>query len=97
MFESFCDKDKVLASWGSYFDIPFLKKQYEKINKKWPFGYKTLDLKTIGIWESSKKDLGIIKGCLSEFIEMNGGSFKGTKHNSLDDIKNTVNLIKSFI
>jgi len=97
MFESFCEDDKILASWGSFFDIPFLRKQYEKINRKWPFGYKTIDLKSIGIWESSKKDLGLIKGGLSEYLEMNGSVFDGIKHNSLDDIKNTVKLIKSFI
>ena len=96
MFESFCDADKILASWGTYFDIPFLKKQYDKINRKWPFSYKSIDLKSIAIWESSKKDLGLIKGGLSEFLEMNGSIFEGNKHNSLDDIKNTVKLIKSF-
>jgi len=97
MFESFCGEDKLLASWGAYFDISFLKKQYEKIERKWPFGFKSFDLKTIGIWESSKKDLGLIKGGLNEYLEMNGSVFEGTKHNSLDDIKNTVKLIRSFL
>ena len=97
MFESFCGYDKLLAAWGSYFDVPFLRKQYDKIRRRWPFGHKSFDLKSIAIWETSKKGIDDVKGGLSGYLEMNGEVFTGTKHNSLDDIKNTVKLMNSFI
>lgn len=95
MFESFCDGDILLAAWGAYFDIPFLKKQYKKIQRKWPFSYKVLDLKSIAIWESAKRDTPISDG-VSRFLKSLNKSFIGQQHNALDDIKNTIEILRCF-
>lgn len=97
-FEYYCNSSEkfILAAWGSYFDVPFLKKQYEKINRKWPFGYNSLDLKSIAIWEMSKRDKPL-SGGLKKFLNSLNMEFKGTPHNALDDITNTANLLKKFL
>jgi DNA polymerase III alpha subunit (gram-positive type) len=96
-FENYCDDYKILSAWGNYFDIPFLRKQYEKINSKWPFNHKTYELKTIALWEMAKKDISLKHGSLIEIINETGMVFEGNQHDALDDIKNTVNLIKKLI
>lgn len=93
MFESFCDEDNILASWGAYFDIPFLKAQYEKIFRKWPFSYRTFDLKSVAIWEMAKRDTPMTS-CVSKFLVALGKEFSGRQHNALDDIKNSVKILK---
>lgn len=97
MFEEYCSNIKILASWGNYFDIPFLRKQYEKLNRKWPFSHRSYDLKTIALWEMAKKDKILKYGGLKEMLDISGIEFKGVQHNSLDDIKNSIYLIKNLI
>jgi len=93
LFESFCEEDKVLAAWGAYFDIPFLKVQYEKIHRKYPFHYRTFDLKSVAIWEMAKRGHNITSG-VSRFLNTLNKEFVGTQHNALDDIKNAVNILR---
>ena len=97
LFEYYCNSSEkfILAAWGAYFDIPFLKKQYEKINRTWPFGYKSLDLKSIAIWEMSKRNQPLTGG-LRKFLKSLKIEFEGTPHNALDDIINTVNILKEL-
>ena len=40
-------KEYILAAWGTYFDINFLVQQYEKINRPYPFLYRTLDVASV--------------------------------------------------
>ncbi len=93
MFESFCDNDNVLASWGAYFDIPFLKTQYEKIHRKYPFHYRTFDLKSVAIWELAKRDTPMTSG-VSKFLKALDKKFEGTQHNALDDITNSIRILQ---
>jgi DNA polymerase III alpha subunit (gram-positive type) len=93
MFENFCDKTKVLAAWGNYFDVPFLFKQYEKIGRKNPFAKKSIDLKSIAIWERAKEDIGI-PGGIKKFLNSLDKDFEGVQHDALDDIKNTIELLR---
>lgn len=95
LFENFVGENIILAAWGTYFDIPFLRAQYNKINRKWPFNHKWFDLKTIGIWEMSKKDTPMSES-LSKFLEVNNLEFEGNTHDALNDIKSAVKLLSSF-
>lgn len=95
LFESFCEEDKILASWGAYFDIPFLKVQYDKINRKWPFSYRTFDLKTVAIWESAKRNKPMSSG-VSRFLKSLNKKFVGKQHNALDDIRNSIEILRIF-
>ena len=94
LFENFCENRKILAGWGgSYFDVPFLRKQYEKIGRKWPFGYKSIDLKSIAIWEIAKQDKPI-SGGVGRFLTTLGQDFEGNPHNAIDDIKNSIKILQ---
>jgi DNA polymerase III epsilon subunit-like protein len=93
MFENFCLNEKILASWGTYFDIPFLKEQYEKIGRKYPFSHRTIDLKSIATWERAIDGIEI-KGGLKHYLKSLDHDFKGVQHDALCDIRNTVELLK---
>ncbi len=97
-FEKFCwevDKRPMLAAWGTYFDVGFLRGYYRKMGRKWPFSYRCLDLKSIAIWEAAKlgdSDSGGVTG----FLERNGMKFEGREHDGLDDILNTMRIIQHY-
>jgi len=93
MFESFCDQDNVLASWGNYFDISFLRQQYKKIHRNWPFSNRSFDLKSVAIWEMAKRNIPMSSG-VNKFLITLGQKFEGQQHDALDDIKNTVRILK---
>ncbi len=93
MFESFCDTDRLLASWGNYFDIDYLEEQYKKIYRKYPFKKRSMDLKSIAIWEMSKRNIPISSG-IKRFLQALNRDFDGIEHNAIDDIKNTVELLR---
>ncbi len=95
MFESFCGEDDRLACWGAYFDIPFLFAQYKKISRKWPFGYRSFDLKSVAIWESAKHDIPMSSGVF-KFLKSIDKEFEGTLHDGLSDIKNTVRILEYY-
>lgn len=96
LFENFCKDTKMLGAWGSYFDVAFLKEQYNKIHRDWPFGYRSIDLKSIAIWEFAKMNAplsgGVFKACERLAIP-----FEGTAHDGLDDIKNTVKILQKLL
>ncbi len=94
MFENFCGKSKKLAAWGAYFDVPFLKEQYKKINRPWPFSHVTIDLKTIATWELAKRNI-FITG-LSDTLAKLNLTFEGRPHDALSDINNTVRIITTL-
>jgi len=93
MFENFCSPNKILASWGNYFDINFLFRQYEKLYRTNPFHHRSIDLKSIAIWERAKEDVAI-RGGIKKFLSSIDEDFEGTPHNALDDIKNTIRLLQ---
>lgn len=93
LFESFCDGDKILASWGIYFDISFLQEQYKKIYRKWPFSYRSFDLKSVAIWELAKQDKPMTSG-VSRFLKALNKDFSGEQHNAIDDIRNSVRILE---
>lgn len=86
----------ILAAWGAYFDVPFLEAYYEKIGRKYPFSFKSVDLKSIAIWEQSKRDKDATGG-LGAFVERLGLEFEGTAHDALDDIVMSVKVIQKLI
>ncbi len=95
MFENFCNGDTKLACWGTYFDVPFLFAQYKKIYRKWPFGYRSFDLKSAAIWESAKHDIPLTSG-VSKFLKSINKDFKGSQHDALSDIKNTIRILEYY-
>jgi len=98
-FEEFClkyDKRPLLAAWGTYFDVTFLRQYYKKIGRKWIFSYRCLDLKSIAIWEVSKRDKETAAGGVHTFLEILGLKFEGKPHDAIDDIKNTLKIIQNL-
>lgn len=97
-FESFAldvDRRPLLAAWGTYFDVVFLKEFYRQVGRKYPFSYRCLDLKSIAIWEAAKKG-DSYSGGVSGFLERNGLTFEGNPHDGLDDIINTMKIIQHY-
>jgi len=92
-FEDFCGREKILAAWGAYWDIPYLRVQYDKINRKWPFHYRSFDLKSVAIWELAKQNKPL-PGGVGRFLNILKLDFEGTPHNAIDDIKNSVKILK---
>lgn len=92
---AFCKKTKkdiVLAAWGNYFDIPFLSHQYRKIYREYPFSHKSIDLKSIAIWEFAKRDIPV-KGGIYSFLKYLSTDFEGVEHSALDDITNSIRIL----
>lgn len=96
LFEAFCGENTFLASWGAYFDIPFLRKQYEKIGRKYPFYHRTFDLKSAAIFGMARKNIPL-SGGVSRFLEKQGVNFEGRAHSALDDIINSVRILQNMI
>lgn len=97
-FRKFCqqvDERPILASWGAYFDISFLKETYRRMNYEWCFSYRSIDLKTIAIWELAKRD-DSMSGGVQKFLHKLGLEFEGTPHDGLDDIINTMRIIQKL-
>lgn len=85
----------MLASWGTYFDVVYMRESHRKLGIEFPFSYRCLDLKTIAIWEMAKNG-NTMKGGVHKFLEALGLSFEGTPHDGLDDIKNTMKIIQKL-
>lgn len=95
LFENFCGQNKYLAMWGNYFDEPFLKKQYKKINRFWPFMHTTIDLKSIVTWELAKQNIQIT-GLKTAVKKMNL-HYEGKEHDALSDIQTTINILTQLL
>lgn len=85
------DSRPILASWGTYFDIAFLKATYERLNRPWVWQRKCIDLKTIAWWEMSRR--GETVNGVAGTMEKIGLPFIGTQHDGFDDIINTVSML----
>ena len=85
------DQRPILASWGTYFDIAFLKKTYERLNREWVWQRKCIDLKTIAWWEMSRH--GETVDGVAGTMQKIGLPFIGRQHDGFDDITNTVSMI----
>jgi inhibitor of KinA sporulation pathway (predicted exonuclease) len=83
-----------LASWGIYFDIAFLKKQYEKIKRPYPFHYESVDIRSIVCWEMCKKDLVPKRWGLESMHHSLGFKFEGQRHSALADALGALRLLK---
>ena len=85
----------ILASWGTYFDVTFLRGEYQKLQRPYPFSYRCIDLKSIAIWELAKRGQSL-SGGVSRFLEALGLTFEGNQHDGLDDIKNVVRILQKL-
>lgn len=88
-------RDYVVGSWGSTFDIPFLKCQYYKVGRTFPFTYLTFDMRSVAVWELSKKDKASWRG-IEKALSMLNLPFDGTKHRAMDDVLNAVKILKTL-
>ena len=101
-FEEFAktwDCRVILASWGNYFDATFVKDYYMRLTKKYPFSYRSIDLKSIALWELAKRGIPMNyeRGHgVESFLSQLGMKFEGTPHNALDDIKNTIKIMQKL-
>lgn len=92
------DSRPMLASWGTYFDIAFLRAFHARVGLRWNYQRKCIDLKSIAYWEMAKRESGIgidgfgVEGTLQAL----GMKFEGKPHDGFDDIVNTMRIIRAF-
>jgi DNA polymerase III subunit epsilon len=106
-FEAFAKKSgmpAILMAWGAYFDVPFLHTYYDRVYRDWPFQWRSVDLKSIAMWELAKRDLlhktdgrPMVFPGLTTCMKIMGLEPTGRKHDGLDDIRNAVNLVGQFL
>lgn len=92
-FERWTLGERVLGAWGTYFDVQFLKAQYEKVHRPYPFDWRDFDLKTVAMWELGKQGKATMKG-VEHCLKKLGLTFEGDAHSALDDIKNCVRILQ---
>ena len=97
-FHEFAVKERrpILAAWGAYFDIPFLKVYHDKIGIGYPFSHKSFDIKSVAIWEMAKRDVGSESAGLNKYVEYLGLEFKGDAHDALNDILMAVEVLRTI-
>ena len=96
-------KRYVAAAWGTYFDVVFLHAEYRRIGRLFPFVssfefptiVQSFDIRSVVTYEMNKCGLHKWNG-ISGALEALGLSFEGTPHDALDDIKNSIRLLKFF-
>lgn len=86
-------KNILLASWGNW-DIPCLRKDYEKHGLDYPFRGKSIDIKSIGVWVNLVTGHKVKGDGLSTMMKSWGLKFKGDKHRGKDDAYNTALLLQ---
>lgn len=89
-------KRYTLAAWGTHFDIIFLREEYKKFNRVYPFSYRCFDLKSAAIWSASCLGMSVGFGGISKYCKKLGISFEGTKHDALADILNSIYILQTF-
>lgn len=95
-FEIWTRGSRVLGAWGTYFDVRFLKEQYKKIDRPYPFDWRDFDIKTVAMWELAKREIATIKG-VEDCLKKLGLKFEGNAHSALDDIKNSVRILQECL
>lgn len=95
-FEIFSRGNRILGSWGTYFDVKMLKGQYEKIKRPYPFDWRDFDLKTVAMWEMGKKGLATMKG-VEHCLKALGMTFEGEAHSALADIRNSARILQECL
>lgn len=92
-FDRFTRGERILGAWGTYFDVQFIKKQYKKIGRQYPYDWRDFDLKTVAMWELGRRGLATMKG-VEQCLKKLGLTFIGDAHSALDDIKNSVRILQ---
>jgi DNA polymerase III epsilon subunit-like protein len=94
------DKKSLLASWGGYFDIPFIREQYGKIDKACPFKHMSVCIKAV-CYSLTQLNRGDPKALWFKGVEKikkeNNLSFFGQKHSALDDVMNEAQLLQYLL
>ena len=84
----------MLASWGVYFDVVFLNRQYEKIKKLYPFYHHSFDIKAVVSWELCKRGLKLRQWRLEDMYKKLGLQFEGKRHSALADTLGAIRLLQ---
>jgi DNA polymerase III epsilon subunit-like protein len=95
MVDTCVDTEKlVLAGWGVDFDERFLKAAYKKVGRPYPFGYRKFDIKPVAIFALACRGRANQWGHLDRCMRDLDLEFQGTPHNALDDVLNTLRILR---
>lgn len=87
-------RDYYLAAWGTNFDINFLREQYKKLNRQYPFSYRCIDLKSIVLYELARRNIRFKYTGLKSICKLMKLPFEGRAHDGLTDAKMSIKLIQ---
>jgi len=82
-----------LATWGNYFDIPLLRKNYYDAGLEFPFPGTALDVKTLAFLWLSQSGRRTDKMSLEFFAEQFHLPVEGTWHRALTDAQVTAGIL----
>jgi inhibitor of KinA sporulation pathway (predicted exonuclease) len=80
-------KKAMLAAWGNYFDIPLLRKLYQKYHLPYPFMGTALDVKTVAIAWLALSGNRTDKSSVGHVSELMGIQPEGAYHRAIVDAK----------
>lgn len=98
-FEQWVGKPKeyYLAAWGTTFDITFLREQYLKLNRNYPFHYRCVDFKSIAMYELGKRNITFKYTGLKTLCKLMKIPFEGKPHDALSDATMTVKVVQRIL
>ena len=80
-------KKVMLCAWGNYFDIPLLRKLYQKYKMEYPFPGQALDVKTLAIAWMALSGHRTDKGSVEHVSNLMGIKPEGAYHRAIVDAK----------
>lgn len=83
-----------LSAWGTHFDIPLLRKEYEATSRKFPFSGAVIDAKTVAIMWLSMMGRNTRKSGVSTVADIMKIDREGTAHRALSDAELEAKIFK---
>lgn len=83
-----------LCAWGTYFDIPILRRQYREYQLDYPFSGTAFDVKTLAMLWMSLSDRRTDKLSVEHVANVMGIEADGTYHDALVDAKTEASILQ---
>lgn len=87
--EAFCLDPIVptISGWNVWFDADFMRVLYDKVEKKWPFGHRFLDLQSVAQFFSGFRGVSLEK-LVGHYIK------EKPTHRAIDDARHTAQILR---
>ena len=76
-----------LAVWGAYYDIPVLRREYQRLGQPFPFPGHALDIKSVAWWKMWRDKAIADKATVAMACQHFGVKIEGNEHRALVDAR----------